>query len=520
MSGMFDTKPDKAKRKLERTIKEEKARKKTRKITIIVTTIFMLLLCTALLLNSSWLRRTLPIMTIDGVSFTTTEFEYYFNSQLIEYNNWASQIGWPMPDQNRPLSRQVYDSNTGETWADFIALSAYARMQFLTGLYNDAVKNGFKLSDEQLDEIEAELMMIDMQAEYTEGITSANMLLQRIYGNSMNVSIFRSILEFVATAEEYSIHIRDSFVYTDDELDEYYKDNAGDLDVLNYRILMIAAEIPGEDTDDFETAMAQSIATAQSLAKDIESEITSEDDFIIAAYEYNTALYSDPDSTIRELQGERLDELYSAWLLGSGRASGDTTVINTEQGASVLYFLSRDKNDYNTVGMRQILILRENVNPSDFTMGVDDPEYLEALENAENETRERAQNIESLFIAAGETENALIDLMEEHSDDSTEGGFYEGISRFQYQGADFRAMRVVAELEQWLFDGRAIGDWELIETSAYGFHLIYFTGYGEKFSHVVARDRMRSAAHEDWLDSVEADEPVKRTLLFNLLVNM
>jgi len=511
---MFDAKPDKAKRKVERTLKEEKAKKKSRIITTTVIIVFILFLSLAMVINSNWIRRTLPVITIDGISFSTAEFEYYFNAQYIEYLNFMSQfqgMGVALPDQNRPLSSQIYDPETGETWADIIAQSAYSRMQGLVGLYNLAVEHGFELSEEHYDNIEYEILILEMEAEMMPHTPSATALLQRMYGNSINVDVFRSILEFISMAEQYSIYIRNSFEYTDQELENYYQENSDDLDIFSFRIFNITAELPAEGTEDYDDAKAEMLIAAQVMAREIADEIETPDDFIDAALAYNDSLYPQPDSTLREAQGERVDELYSSWLTDKNTNIGDIKVFDTEQGAAIVYLVSRNKNDYYTTGMRQILILRDSVSPADFAEGEDDPEYLEALENAQKDAMERAQKVDALFISEGKTEDALLGLMEEHSDDNTPGGFYEGISMFAYQGADFRAMRVVPELEEWLFEeGRIKGDSKLIETEAFGFHLMYFTGFGDKlFSHIIAEDRMRTTEHNEWLDSIIVGLPVK-----------
>jgi len=118
-----------------------------------------------------------------------------------------------------------------------------------------------------------------------------------------------------------------------------------------------------------------------------------------------------------------------------------------------------------------------------------------------------------LFIAGGATESLLIELTAEHSDDLADG-LYTEIARFSYQSrhmADVRSIREVPEIEQWLFDGsRQIGDSELIYTEAFGYHLLYFTGYGERFSDFIAADRMRGRDHMAWLEGFEEDVGIVR----------
>jgi len=516
MSGMFEQKQDKANRKLERAQKEEKAKKKTRIIAISVTTVFAILLIVSLLVNSSYIRRVLPVITIDGVDFTTAEFEYFFNLAYIDYANFMSQfegMGNTLPERGRLFSTQVYDQTTGETWADLISEIALGRMVSLTSLYNAAQASGFTLSDEQIDDIEEDIRMVGMEADMY-GFPSMETFLRQMYGNSINLRVYRNILEFTSIASFYSLQVRDSFQYTTQELNGYYAENADDLDVINYRTFTIYANFTDDaeydDEDEYEAATALAIADAYATAAAIAETIGSEDDFIAAAMELEMEYYPEPDSSLRMSQGGGLDDDTGPWLLETTRISGDVTAIETGQGAVLVYFISRDNNDYRTVGMRQLLILRESIDPEDYPDGEYDQDYLEAFEQADTIAWERADIVNALFIAGGKTEAVLIDLIEEHSDDTTEGGLYTKISKYPYQGADFSSMKVVQELEDWLFDeNRVVGDSELIYTSDYGYHLIYFTGFGERFSELMADDILRTADHDAWVESLQAGEPVK-----------
>jgi len=525
MSGMFEQKQDKANRRLARAQKEEKSKKRTRIIAISVTTVFAILLIVSLLVNSNFVRRTLPVITFDGVDFTTAEFEYFFNLAYMDYANFMSQfegMGNSLPERGRLLSTQVYDQTTGETWADLISEIAYGRMANLASLYNAAKASGFTLSDEQIAAIEEDVETVGIEAEMY-GFPSVDSLLQQMYGNSINMRVYRSILEFTSIASFYSLHIRDSFEYTTQELDGFYADNADDLDVINYRALSVYSYSPDAedyyDDDEFEAATALALAEAYATATAIAETITSEDDFIAAALDHEPDYYPEPESTLRMSQGSTLDGDTGPWLLETTRISGDVTAIETSHGATIVYFISRDNNDYRTVGMRQLLILRDSPDPEDYPDGEYDPDYLEALHQAETYAWERADLVNALFVAGGKTEDVLIDLIAEHSDDTTEGGYYTDISKYPYQGTDFRAMKVVEELEEWLFDeSRSVGDSELIYTSDYGYHLVYFTGLGERLSLLIADDKMRTADHDAWVESLPLGEPVKRGAF--ILVNI
>jgi len=519
MSGMFDKKADKASRKLARTKQEEKAKKKSRTRAIIIVAVLLLVTAIAITINSNFIRRSLTVLTIDGVGFTTAEFEYFYNTEYMEYIQFISQFQGMedmLPDPGRSLSSQVYDLNpeTGEitTWADMITAGATARMANIVSLYNAAEKAGFKLSDEHLAEIDEDMAILDLQA-ITRGFPSADSYLQQMYGKSMNEAVYRSILEFVYTASLFNEYMRESLSFDNGLLDGYYQENRDSLDVFSYRMFSVNFDpidfADFESEDEYNEAIESAITETHERAAQIILEgFDSEEDFITAAQEeFGSTM--DWVGGIQSRMGEELDSFIKDWLLDGSREYGDAVSIDNDTGSTIVYFVSRDDNSYLTVGMRQILIPFITVNIEEFE-GEDDPGYIQALQQAEIETRERAEHVYSLFIAAGRTEDALIDLMPEYSEDTTIGGSYSNIAKYPYQSSHFAALRVVSEIEDWLFDeSRVIGDAELVFTNAYGYHLLYFTGFGEPLSRLIADDRMRTSTHNEWLDSLVPGEPVK-----------
>jgi len=514
MSGMFDSKTDKAGRKLALSKKQEKESKKRRIITITIISALVLISAIAILVNSSFIRRTIPVVTIDGVGFSAAEFEFFFNTEYSEYMSFLSQfqgMGLPEPDQSRPLVDQI-NPTTGESWAAYFTDMALSSMTEVTTLYNLARAGGFTLSQEHLAEIDEDLAMVEMQAMFNQ-FPSIDSLLQRMFGSAMNERTYRSLMEMTLTARYFSESVHSSFEFSTDELAEYYNEHRDEFDAINYREFLVYIEFSAEDMpddeEDFEDAIIQATLATNQRANNYANEIHSEEDFIEVAGNYDESL-SSPEATHRRFQGARLGADISDWLLDNSRTFGDKTVIDSEQGSSVIFFVSRDDNNYRTVTMRQLLLLRQTINPDDFLDGTDDPEYISALEIAENELHDLAQEVYALFNSAGRTEQALMDLMDEYSDDFTEGGYYSDIAKITYQGADFQTMRVVPELENWLFNpARTIGDSELIYTADFGYHLTYFMGEGEIFFEMIARDRLRSAAHSEWLEELHRATPVR-----------
>jgi len=522
MSGMFDSKQDKAKKKIERTKQEEKERRKSRRFIAIVIAVLLVVSALAITINSSFIRRTLPVVTIDGVSFTTAEFEYFVNDEHLSARAQLQGMEAMLPDPGRPLSAQQ-SITEGVTWGEHFIGQALESLTEIVALYNAANASGFILPQEEHDLINEEMAMMTIHA-LNGGFQSSEQLLQHTFGVAMTNDIYRSILEFVALARAYSEHVLESFEYSDAELAAYYEENRDDLDFFNFRIVTIRAEMLDEHdfatTEDYEEALSGALEEARASAYNIIDGVEDEYDFISAAEIHDFLVFHDPDASLRQTQGEWLPADTRDWMTDDARANGDTVVIEGEDVFFALFFISRDDNNYRIAGMRQLLISRAFVDPHEFDLGELDPAYILAVEEAEEDIRERAATVRELFEAAGETEDALIELMIEHSDDFTDEGYYPNIAQAFYQGETFTALRVVPEIQEWLFEeNREIGDWELIYTEAFGYHFVFFTGYGDVYADLIADDRLRVNEHEEWVDNLPRDTAPQRHPAF-ILVNV
>ena len=520
MSGLFDNRNDGKARRQERSQKEQTNKHKQKRLTIIVVSVLIIAFVGALIINSSFLRRTATAVSIDGRAFSAAEFDYFYNRGIMEYTelvntqmpDFASAL---LPARGQLLSSQIQDPNTGETWADFFRQRAKASMAQLVQLYNAANAAGFTMSEEDLQNMENAITAIIEEADFAVSMgqfRSPQAYLQFVFGSSMNEAVLRDIHKFIFTAISYNNHVRESVTFTQAQLEEFYLENQDRFDIFTYRILPITPEAqnPMDFTTGDELADAQEEAQEQAvaLANQLVGEITTEDEFIAAARAFDEELFGEPDSTLTQVQGEFIDPTFVDWLTDASRTYGDTITFKTINGAQLLFFVDRNDNNYQLASMRQILLLREQVQFWEFPEGENDPEFIAAVELAEHQARERALAALAAFEAAGGTEEALIALMEEYSDDTTPGGFYENIAMFPYETATGRLMRIVPELEQWLFDeSRQFGDFELIHTEAFGYHLMFFAGRGDTMRNFIATDGLRTQAHSEWSDTLpEAGE--------------
>jgi len=518
MSGTPEKRQDGASRRQTRIDKERKEKRKVRIIATSIATLLVLLFAVAMFINSKLIRRTFPAISIGDVNFAAADYDYYFMTSLNEYQNqmysyYGEDASEQLPKTDEALSNQIFDEETGQTWAEFISGRALSRMVTIAKVYSVALAERYKLPDEDAKEIDDQIKQLKEQAEMY-GFPTFLSYIQRVFGASITEGGLRKIMERDFLISSFINHKRDSFTYSADQLAAYYSENADTLDDFVFRVLAINAE-PLDDThgeDDGhehteeeiaedEAANAEAVETARRLAATIASGIKNEAEFIEEAKKYDEEQYGDPESTRIVYPGSSLEYLeFADWLQDSARVRGDVMTLDNDFGAYIILYVERDKNEYKTTQMRQILILPESVNPSDFEEGEDDPEYLIAEQAAMSAAEATANSVFSQFTGGGATEAKLLELMEENSDDGTEGGFYDNITKES----------MTPEIDEWLFeDGRAYGDNKLIK-SQYGYHIVFFMGFGDRACDVAAEEGLRAEAFSAWEESLEDSEPVTR----------
>ena len=512
MSKPTDKKTESANRRLERTQKELLEKRRIRNTTTIVIVVLAALFACALFLNSKLIRRMLPAVTFGDISFTAVEFDYFYNNAYLEFSD---MINSDYPDYASMLptgkpfsSQQNYLTGSGEPWSEYFTATAMENMAEMAKYYSAAKEAGFELTAEQLEELDEQVELLVNQASWY-GYPSFVSFLQAVYGSNINESSFKKIIAFTQLAKEYGLQVYDSFKYDEGALKEYYSENRDDMDLFTFRNILISPEEVDreeyESDDEYDEAVEAATEAARLKAEQIMAEIASEDDFIAAAAEYDENRYSTPDSTLVTYPGSWISESYSEWMKSPERAEGDMYTADVASGTYIIYYVYRDSNDYHMAEMRQILIMAETISPDDYAEGEEDPEYIEALAAAETALVEKAETVLALFIEGGKTEEALMMLMADYSDDNTEGGYYDQISK------DPSHRKMIAEVEDFLFDpARKYGDYELVRSEQYGYHLLFYMGSGELYCDYAAETALRNKDYQDWSDGLEENEPVTR----------
>lgn len=443
--------------------KEAKERRKNRITYITVAVVIVVLFAFIFFYNSALPSRLTNAVTIDGQKYSVAQTNYYFNTAYAEYynDNIMDILTGNSFDTSVSLADQQYDDTS--TWRDFFLERTVDKMEEIQLLNDRAAAEGFTLDEEQQADLDSSIQ--DLQDNWSAyGYASLQQYLNLNYGKGVNMALFTEGLRCVAVADAYKEALRDSYEYTDSELDAAYAESADDLDGIHYAYLIV------DDTFDADAVVAAVDGT---------------DEETFTAYMEDN--YDGATPTTALASGEDLSEVYASWLLDSARQPGDASLITSEDDSTsyVVMFLDRDAHDYPLVSFRHVLLNAEDTDG--------DGEYSEE-ELAEAEAR--AQALLDEWLAGDATEDSFAELANANSEDTgsnTTGGLYEDV----YKG------RMVENIDSWLFeDGRQPGDTVVVtnDGSYTGAHIVYYVGAADDtYAHELAKDLLSEEQYDAWL---------------------
>ncbi len=427
------------------------------------------------MLTSGYFAGHTTAATVGSHKLTPAMVNYFYKEA---YNSMSSQYGDMMSymiDSDTPLDEQYYDEENGITWADTLIEQGLNSAARTFAIYDEAIANGETLSDDDQSSIDDTVANLGIYATYY-GYSNVNGYITAMYGTGCNEKNFREFLAIETIANNYSQKVYDTPVYTEDELAADYAADPNAYDTVDYRVFAVTDALFDEE-DEEKLAELKKTAADELLAAAEEGD----EAFIQAAYDHasedDKESYEDDSYTLRTDVGYSDSEL-STWLFDTARKTGDATCVESSGTYYVAIFESRDTHDYALPNVRHILI------------SVSDTTDEEAMATA----KETAEKLLAEYEAGEHTEDAFAAIGDAAYADGTaaESARYEDITPGQ----------MVEPFENWCFeDGRQVGDTGIVE-STYGYHVMYFSGFGTNYRMKLVEDEQRSNAYSDWLTSV------------------
>lgn len=487
-----------------KTVKTKKRMPKWAKATIIILAL-ALVIGAIFYFTSGYFYRNTTAVRLGDTDYSIVDFNYYYN---LAYQNYRSHVmeTYPdnyvnyLPNEKQSFKTQYFDGE--RTWDEYIEGNAMSLLQELTFLYGNAEKEGYKLSQEGRSAVNESLYYANYYAG-TNGFASPDAYLAANYGKGMTYDYYKETVEKYQLAQEYAENKAKSFKFNQEDCDTYYEMMRDVYDILQFRSFNFTFNTGALDEN-----AAKDEAYYQ--ASDFKNAVKSEEDFIKLARQYapeeEKAKYEDDKSTLTSAMASNIttDDLVMDWLLDPERKEGDMEIIETAEDYILVYFISRSDNSYNLVKARQILVQPESVDKGEYEDN--DAGYEAALDVADAAAKAQAEKYLQEWLDKGGTEEQFAEMADEYSADGIEGGLYEDI----YKGM------MIDTFDQWLFDGtHKVGDYTIVKSN-YGYHIIYFSGYGERYRDYIAQNDLGTEAYEEWYDDNFKEYSVEKTFAYRL----
>lgn len=469
---------------------ESKKKSESKRNWTLGTIAIVLLLAVIVFLNTS-LPFNMTAVKVGADTYSAAEMNYFYTNSYYNNLNTMASLG---VDLRRPLASQSCLLMEDGTWRDYIIEDAVASVTSMNTVYNEAMAQGYELSEEGKAAIEENMANLPAIAEQN-GFTSVKKYLRAVYGTGVTEAVVRDMMTKATVVTEYSQSIVDGFTYTTDEQEAYFAEHRDDFVAYAYEYYFVAGET--EEVTDAEgntsSALKEgALEATQTAAQEIAAEATSTEAFsaAVAAHQEGATIQTASATTKANIY-----ELYRDWVTDSSRKTGDVTTMSNDNGTYIVRYVGMDDHHYNAVAMRHILI--ESVDADQ------NHEYsAEEMQLAEDKIKE----IEAEWNAGEQTEEAFAALAEKYSEDAgsnTNGGLYEHIGKHT----------MVSDIDEYLFaNGRKAGDTAILHgNNGYydGYHLVYFVGAEGPYYLTLANNALVNEAYSAWdtalMEGVESD---------------
>ncbi len=511
----------------EKQQKEQSEAKKLKIYTISFITAMALVVCIALgvlavraVNNSGVIQKNTIAATIGDKQLNSVELSYYYSDAVNEYyNQWYSQYSTYTDtylqlmglDTTKPLDKQIYDEESGQTWAEFFVETAIADAKHDYALYELAVKEGFKLPEDEQTSLNNMVNNLETYA-MLYGYSNADQYLRASYGYGSEADSYKAYVERSTIADAYYQAHHDSLTYDDAAIREYEKDKVNKYNsyTYTYSYLSYTDFREGGTKDDkgqvtYSDAENEAARAALKAAAEMMATATTVDELKEKAKEVKVNENSEVAvNEEKDLLHTSINTALSDWLAAAERKEGDIAAVpNTSttkdadgkevtvtNGYYVVIFHNKNDNSDKMSNVRHLLVK--------FKGGTKDDETGETVySDAEKaEAKTKAEGFYKTWKEGAATEDSFIELVKKNSDDGSkeDGGLFEDIHPdSQY----------VPSFLNWSIDpNRKTGDTEVIE-SEFGYHIMYYVGDDDMtYRDYMISNELRDADQEKWYEGV------------------
>ena len=508
----------------EKQRQEKKEAKKLKAMTIsfvsvmvVIAIIFSVVLVNTGINQSGYFQKKTIAATVNGKQMNSVQMNYYLTDYIQNlHSQWKSQygdslsvmLGFMGMDANKPLNEQMYDKDKGQTWSDYYLGEAITKAKSDYALYEKAMAEGFKLSEDEQKALDSNLSMTNLYAQLY-GYKNADKFLQATYGFGATMESYTEYTKISTIASAFYSKYSADLKYDDAAIRAYEKGKENNFTSFSYATYSLFAEdfLPqaaeGEEKKDptaEETAAA--LKKAEEAINSLKDATNLEElNKKISALEINKDAKDPVTSTARtDLLYTQVSANLKEWLADKARVENEITVVaeetttkdkdnkdvKTTTGYTVVIFQARNENTQKLANVRHLLVAFEG--------GSTATDGSKTYSDAEkNKAKEQAEKLLKEWEDGAKTEDSFVELVKKHTKDDASketGGLYEDIHpKSSY----------VTNFLNWCIDtDRKVGDTGIVATE-YGYHIMYFSSFDElSYRDYMIREEMRTNDVEEW----------------------
>ena len=432
-------------------------------------------------------------VTVGKEKVSTSDFNYYYTMQYQQttymsqyYNeNYGFSMGY---DTSKAPDEQTTKDEDGNeiTWSEQFRKSAIEHVQYLIANYNEAIKAGYSLTDDEKAENNETIESYRSNAETNHYSLSA--YLRSTFGGGFNEKSFRKQLEMETITQRFVDDKKDELLkaVTDEEIKAEYDANRKNYDYVDVTYFAVPytnlTAKDGESEEDLKTRQTATNETTKNKIQAMFDGLTDLASLKAAAKAYKEEGVENPSADAEyttESKHTQFTALSSAitedganWALDAARKAGDKAIFSNETG-SYIVFVDKPIYSMNSVSVRHCLV---NFNAEDAD-NVTDEEKKAA--------KDKADKLLAEWLKGEKTEDSFAAMATENTEDTGSketGGLYENIRISD---------NYVDSFKDWSFNTeRKPGDTGIIE-STYGYHIMYFVS--------------NNTDDVDWKDTIRTD---------------
>ena len=480
--------------------KEKKTRRSTRVYGTIVAVVAVLAVL-LLIWNSGLIQKHCPAVTVNGVSYSVPDVQYYYSTTLNSVaNQYMNMFGMPPFDPSKPLDRQMFDEEKKISWRDHILDEVMKTITSDIALAEKAGAEGYKLSEDAA--AEREDLIEEMNSGWAaKGYRSRSAFLSANFGPYMTYDHLIELLDRRMLAADYAMtHMEElrAAGYSEDQYADYYKEHTNDLDTfvlsqVTFRARVDTTDENGETVEltdkERDAAMEKAKAEAKANAEKFMDRLKNGEDFEKLITEFGDQVTG---SYVKQpVKGAAVNDTYSEWAYDAARKSGDVNLSEYSTDSNYICYVSRFESrsldESATATVHHILIpaAESGKDPTD-------EEYRTA--------KSEADTILGLWKAGGATEQSFADLAKDQSADkgsAANGGLIANIS------AD---SSYIPEFKDWALDpSRKPGDTGVVKntgSSIKGWHIMYYVESGAPIWKQTAQASLLDGEFTEWKDAI------------------